>query len=117
MKRTYELVVITPPHLETDEREALLEKIRGYISSSNGKIIGEEDWGLRKFCYPIKRSDSGYYTLFVFDGKETSPKRIDESLRLNENVLRHLIVHREKPYSPSPMAPKPEEPDEEAEES
>ncbi len=115
MKRTYELVVITRPSLETGEQEALIEKIRDYILSTNGKIIAEEDWGLRKFSYPIKKFDTGHYRLFVFDGKETSPKKIEASLRLNENILRHLIVHREKSYSPSPMAPKLEELDEEAE--
>ncbi|EQF99336.1 ribosomal protein S6 [Clostridioides difficile 6041] len=50
-------------------------------------ILGE-----KKLAYPIAKFTEGFYVLVNFKSAVDVPKEIDRNLKINENVIRHMIV-------------------------
>lgn len=49
-------------------------------------------WGRRRLAYPIKRYAEGTYHVARLTLGRDQAQDLDRSLRLNEQILRHLIV-------------------------
>lgn len=108
MKR-YELMVIIAPDIGGDALNKRLNAIREIITSNNGEIFLEDVWGMRGLSYPIKKQDQGFYAIFYFtlDGKVLA--ELDTTLRLENEVLRHLLVTLPNDYEPITMKEKEEQ--------
>ena len=50
----YETVFILNPVLSDDQIEEAVKKYENLISKLKAKIIAKENWGLKKFAYPIQ---------------------------------------------------------------
>lgn len=88
----YELVVILSPELTDDGVSGFIEKLKGLVNSIGGSVEETVDWGRRKLAYPIKRRTEGNYVLAKVKLQPSSTKDLEGSLRLWEEVLRHLLV-------------------------
>ncbi len=87
----YELIFVTKPNLDDETRETVLERVKSVIET-NGEIEKVDAWGNRKLAYPIQKFTDGFYTLVNFKSSADVPKELDRNLRINENVIRHMIV-------------------------
>ncbi len=96
MHRTYELITLLHPDLEIDV-EAPIGKIEKLIEGAGGKVAKRDNWGKKRLAYRIKRQDFALYVYFEFTGEGESVRRLDNSLLITEEVLRHLIVLQEVP--------------------
>jgi len=88
-EKSYELTVIFP--LTLKEKEKVREELKKE-QEKVAKIEKETDWGEKKLAYPIKKNERGH---FYFYELKTSPEKIktlEGWLKLNENILRYLIV-------------------------
>jgi small subunit ribosomal protein S6 len=90
--RHYELVLIINPELGEDETNALIERVKDMIESSEGKILKIDPWGSKRLAYPIRRHTDGYYVLYIFESQPNAISQLNNSLRLIESILRHMIV-------------------------
>ncbi len=90
--KDYEAMVIIDPDLEDEKIEAAVTKIEELIKKNGGTIEKVDRWGKRKLAYAIKKRAMGFYALLYFQGKEDSVKEIDRVLRINDEVMRHMIV-------------------------
>jgi small subunit ribosomal protein S6 len=90
--RDYELVLILRPELAEQDFEAALERVSRLITARGGIIDDTERWGKRRLAYPIKHSGEGNYVLMKFKLKPTLGKELETSLRITDEVLRHLLV-------------------------
>lgn len=89
----YELCVVLNAKLEDDARSSEIEKIKSYITRFGGTVDEAiEEWGKRRFAYEINHMNEGYYYFIKFDGKSSTPKELEDSVRIMENVVRFLIV-------------------------
>ncbi|MCL4385416.1 MAG: 30S ribosomal protein S6 [Actinobacteria bacterium] len=94
--RKYEIMLIFDASLDEDAIEKELQKITSIIEKGNGSIIDSQKWGVRKLAYPIKHQENGYYHIINFSSSETVVNEIDRVNKINDKVLRHLIVKEEK---------------------
>ena len=94
--RNYEIMLIFDASLEEDVIEKELQKITSIIEKGNGSIIDSQKWGVRKLAYPIKHQENGYYHVINFSSSETVVNEIDRVNKINDKVLRHLIVKEER---------------------
>ena len=46
----------------------------------------------RRLAYPIKKNRTGFYCLFNFSSEPNNLKEVDNYLRMNNTVIRHLII-------------------------
>ena len=120
--RTYECVLVLDPGLDADKTTDQLKKFQEQILGLRGEIRRWDRWGKKRLAYEIQRKQYGYYAVVIFDGESTVVKSLDRYVRLNQYILRHLIVVLEPrqvpPADPSaqldpPMEEKaPEQPEE-----
>ena len=89
--KNYELVYVVRPNAEDEVREAIMNKIQEVISA-NGEIEKVDTWGNKKLAYPIAKFTEGFYVLVNFKASADLPKELDRNLKINENVIRHMIV-------------------------
>ena len=89
--KNYELVYVVRPNAEDEVKEAVLNKIQEVISA-NGEVEKVDTWGNRKSAYQKAKFSEGFYVLVNFKASADLPKELDRNLKINENVIRHMIV-------------------------
>ena len=91
--RDYEVVYIFKSSLTTDEIEGRLEGYHAKIlAAESSEITAVEHWGKRQLAYPIDRNDNGYYVVTQFTASPTVLPDFERTLKLDEDLLRHLVV-------------------------
>jgi small subunit ribosomal protein S6 len=91
----YELAVVINGKVETEVKEAALEKIKGYIERFGGTIGEIDDWGKRRLAYEINKVKEGYYYFIQFQSPSETPAEIEKRIRIMEPVLRFLFKRLE----------------------
>lgn len=89
--KNYELVYVVKPNADEETKEAVLNKVKEVVGA-NGEVTKVDTWGTRKLAYPIAKFTEGYYVLVNFNAGVEVPKELDRNLKINENVIRHMIV-------------------------
>ncbi len=90
--RDYELVVIFKPELKDETLNAAIENVSKAITGQGGVVSSVEPWGKRKLAYSIKHFMEGNYVLTKLKLKPASTQELETSLRISEEVVRHLLV-------------------------
>lgn len=91
----YEGVFILKPNMEEEENKSQIERITGIIEDNGGKIEEIDEWGQRRLAYEIKKNKEGYYTIINFQAETDLVNELDRTSKINENIIRHMIVREE----------------------
>ncbi len=91
-QRQYELVYVVSPQASEQEVTDLHGQIEATVTRFGAQLAKTENWGRRKLAYEIGGHKEGTYVLEVIDGGGEVMKEIDRRLKVNEQVLRHLVV-------------------------
>lgn len=92
----YELLFIVPNKFTIDELKPIIKKVKGIIIDNGGEITFSEEWGNKKLAYPIKHFTHGYYNLFEFDADSLKVAQINNIIKMDNDVIRHLLVSKTK---------------------
>jgi small subunit ribosomal protein S6 len=90
--RLYELTFIVKPDLDATNLASVLEKVKDYISAESGSIIKLDQWGMRRLMYPIRKFREGQYVFALLQLEAASIIRIESRLKLNEDIIRYLLI-------------------------
>lgn len=90
--RSYEVMYILHPTLEKERVEELIQKFSSLVEKSGGKVEEISRWGRKNFAYPIEGEKRGFYVVMNFKGTPKTAAEVEKSLRLTDNVLRHLLI-------------------------
>lgn len=93
--REYETMFIVRPQLTPEEAEGVLEEVKKVIEA-RGEVAKIDRWGKKQFAYEIEHQKEGYYFIVNFRVPGDYVGEVERRLRLNENVLRHLIVRTDE---------------------
>ena len=96
MLNQYETVFIMTPVLSDDQMKETVKKFENILTEKGAEIVHQENWGLRKFEYPIQKKSSGFYHLFEFKAEGSVVKELELQYRRDERVLRYLTVSMDK---------------------
>lgn len=88
----YALTVVTKPEMDEKARKELLAS----ITAKMGEKIKEDLWGIKDLSYPIKKQTKGYYAHYTFEADPQVIAPLDKFIKLEEDVIRHLIVKLDK---------------------
>lgn len=97
--RDYELTLVIDPDLTSENQKKLVTKIKKIITDLKGKVATTKEWGKKELAYPIKKKTLGYYFFLETNLPEKAPAEIEKKLKLEEGVMRYLLVKAEKPSS------------------
>ena len=95
MKRMYEAVIIFDGSLPDETIAKEQEKIESFLKE-NTEFEKTDVWGKKNLAYEINKKKSGYYCAFIFKGEGEICDTLKKSIKLNQNILRHLSVLYEK---------------------
>lgn len=119
--RTYEMMAVLAPDIAEGEMPGALERLSGYITTYGGEVselITTSPWGRRRLAYEIRDYRDGFYALYHFTLDPANVGEIERELRLNNQVLRSLVVTYTPPRPKKAKKPKDGEaggePDDEA---
>jgi len=89
----YEAMFIVKPTLSEEEKKALFNQISEVVVKNNGSVIKANIWSeKRRLCFTIKKFQEGVYYLMNFSALPETIKIIRHAYKLNENILRVLII-------------------------
>lgn len=113
MVRPYEVVYIFDAALEDEAIAQKLEQYHALIRTEGAEAPALNHWGRRTLAYPIKKRTTGYYVVANFNADTALLPEYERALKLDESLLRHLVVLNDNP--PTPAQAIPPKPDEEEE--
>ncbi len=89
--KKYEFALVLQELTGKDESQAkkLVEKL---VVEVKGKITESKVLGNKPLAYPIKKQTIGWYGIFVVELPEEGVSKLDQLVKLEEKILRYLIV-------------------------
>lgn len=92
VKKKYELIFILRAELPVTEMEARVARVKEILAEHDGEVTQENHWGVRRMAYEIQYESRGNYMFLKFKAQGTAVAELDRYLRLDDQVLRHLVV-------------------------
>lgn len=110
MTRNYELTLIVKPDVDATNLATLLERVKDLITAEGGVIAKVDQWGMRRLMYPIRKYREGQYIYTLLHLEASSIARIESRLRLNEDIIRYLLIRADDdlPAVAEPAAAEPQ---------
>ena len=102
MSRRYELTLIVNPQAPDGAVDDLVARFDRLVSEGGGRQVEVDRWGSRKLAYDIGKQNRGDYTFIRFEAPPEALPEIDRVFKLDESVLRHLVVLDETPVEEEP---------------
>ena len=95
--RKYECVMVLHPGTSEADSETILDRFRSHgHRARREKCTLHDHWGRRELAYPIEKQTNGDYHFMQFTADGDFVAKADRDLRLDDHVLRHLIVRDEE---------------------
>jgi small subunit ribosomal protein S6 len=97
-KRYYETMFVVRTDIPEEERNALAEKVRGWIE---GQVEGEVEeftrWGIRKLAYRTQKGKftEGDYTYIIYKADPEKVNQLDDLFKVNQEIFRFQTIRRE----------------------
>jgi len=107
--KMYELMLILKPDLLESAITKKLKEISKFLEDGGAKIIMEDVWDKRKLAYNIKQYSEGIYVVYNFEGLTSAMRELDEHLRIDNDVIRHLLTTLKEGYQYSKFDDETEE--------
>jgi small subunit ribosomal protein S6 len=103
------MFIISPLQSNEEGVAATIERLRQAIANAGGEVTAVDHnapWGRRKFAYPIyeyaggeasrRGFTEGFYVLMHFSLASTKVIELERTIKLTDQILRHLITLVEK---------------------
>jgi small subunit ribosomal protein S6 len=90
--REYELLYVVSGSLSEDEAAKATDAVNDAIIKLGGKVGDENVWGRRRLAYQIAKQEHGWYVVSRISLEGDKMADLSNALRLNDQVIRTLIV-------------------------
>lgn len=95
----YEIMCLVRPTAKAEEIDALGQQWAQTVLGAGGEVFKADHWQMRRLAYPIQRFTEGTYILMEFRAPPGIPSELTRQFRLNDNVLRYLILTESKRHT------------------
>lgn len=104
MTSRYETVYIFDSSLEEPAITEKLDRFHALLTKDGkGTVTNVAHWGKRTLAYRLKKKDMAYYVVTQFETAGELLPEYERAVRLDESVLRYLVVVNEgEPVKPVP---------------
>ena len=95
--RRYEAMYIVDSDTPDENLDPVIEKYNKVVTDGGGEIVETAKWekGRRQLAYEIAKKREGLYVLMQFKSNSEVPKELDRIFRINDDVIRHLVVRQD----------------------
>jgi small subunit ribosomal protein S6 len=97
VSRRYEVVYIFDSALEEAQVNERLERFHALLKSPTTPepITSANHWGKRSLAYPVKGKEIGYYVVVQFQSEPPLLPEFERAIKLDDGVMRYLVVMNE----------------------
>ena len=88
---SYETLFAVSGNLVEDDSKALVEKFVNLVKE-NASDVEVNEWGKRRFAYPINYVTEGYYVLVSYKSNQDFPQELERQFGITEGVLRYMTT-------------------------
>ena len=92
----FEAVLLLSPELPNQALLTEISKFKKQISEKSGKIIDEENWGLRDLSYNIKKFKKAFYNFFQIEISGNALNLMKNELNQSDSILRYIFIKVDK---------------------
>jgi small subunit ribosomal protein S6 len=78
--------------LGEEQTTASIERFNEMVVRASGTVDKTDKWGRRKLAFDIDGHSEGFYVLVTFQGDGTIANEVSRQLKIQEDVLRSMIV-------------------------
>ena len=89
--KRYQISCFFTPLLDKQQLEDAISKLKKWITDNNG-VAEEEKTRKQNLAYKIKHFQDAFYVLFNFTLNPDKVEKLADKLKLDNDILRHLIV-------------------------
>jgi len=108
VKTDYEVTYILRPQLEEAEVDERANAIAELLKRSDGEVRTLEKLGKKRLAYEIADFREGIYVVMGFRSEAAAARELERQLRLNDDVVRALLVKLDpRAVAAAPPAPPP----------
>ena len=94
--KKYEITYIVRPDIDDAAKTALVDRFDKILTDNGAQVIDSKDWSKRRFAYEIGGFTEGtYHIVNLTTTDDASLNEFDRLSKINDDILRHMIVRRE----------------------
>ena len=101
---SYETLFAVNGNLVEEDCKALVEKFVNLVKDNATDVVVNE-WGKRRFAYPINYVTEGYYVLVSFKSEPSFPLELERVFGITEGVLRYMTTTKIEKAAKAAAAP------------
>ena len=92
----YELVLIIDVGIAEGKKEEIFKKVQDLIQNVGAKLINSQVWiPKHRLTFAIKKCREATYYMINFESDPSFVRKIEEQLKLNEDLLRFAVFQAE----------------------
>jgi len=92
---SYELTLVLPEKTTPAKKKSVQDLVEKLVKTLKGQISKLDDWGELELSYKIAGNYSGVFLHYLLELEKQVVKDINAKLRLEEDVIRYLLVKKE----------------------
>ena len=100
--RAYEALVILKTAGTEQEIARQASHLEALVKKVGGRVDSTQAMGRRKFAFRISRQHEGSYHLLRFQAPTERVGELEQAFRLNEAIIRFIIVNAQEVSVPAP---------------
>lgn len=90
--KKYEVTFIVKPDMEEAEIKKTAESMKKVLTDKKAKVLEEKSMGQKELAYEISKFKTGYYFFYVVEAPNEAIEEFNRVTKINESIIRHLIV-------------------------
>ncbi len=88
----YEIMVLLSGAIEPAAVTTIKTRVEQYLQQAGATITTNLELERRRLAYKVRQQSYGYYCLWQFDAEPAAINAIDQKMRLDNEVIRYLLV-------------------------
>ena len=92
----YEKTIVVKQDLSEVDLKSIKDAYNNIINETSGKVLKIEDWGMLNLVKKIKDYKKGYYIHYKFEGNNKTLNEIENKVKIDGSIIRHLTVKYRK---------------------
>ena len=94
--KTYELLAIIKPIMDTEEVDKVIEKIEETVKGYAGNVVSTDKIGRKRLAFEVANFKDGFFVAEKIELPADKVAEFKKQLKLNDNIIRTMFVEASK---------------------
>lgn len=100
MNAMYETLLLLNPELGSEGSKEVLDSLSGIIDRDGGRIVENDDWGIKELAYPVRKQTRGHYVRLEYSLPGNKVSELERNIRNQDGIFKFLTVKLEQEAEP-----------------